>query len=309
MKDTQEAVQHRLADVDARAARWLERVGAQLGRPGSGIERWARLSGYPTATAKFIAEQSADAADDVRQLLHDADEKHQEVHTMTEEERSQGGAVITQTLKAMGGTKEDAQRWVDALYDDDPAAEAVTAEGDHRRTVKLATGHQIVLEANGGFTFGQQYSPEVKRAITAYMADHPLAAEESQERIAALPTFDELRDRTLTVILADAPLIQDMPVPGEHRDAGAELADLMLEGMGIRTELPAPEELPIPSGPPSKAVTLELALGGLPVPSDAIRPALQLMAEPMRPSRRFQLPNVAKPSTEFAAGMPVPAGD
>jgi hypothetical protein len=96
-----------------------------------------------------------------------------------------------------------------------------------------------------------------------------------------LPTFSELlAGRYPTTILAETPVIQDMPIPGEHPDPQAALADLWLEGRGVRTQLPAAEELPIPSGPPSKVVTLELAQG-MPVPGDTIRPALQLMAEPM----------------------------
>jgi hypothetical protein len=79
----------------------------------------------------------------------------------------------------------------------------------------------------------------------------------------------------------------------------------LAELLAPQGELPAPEELPIPSGLPSKAVTLELA-AGMPVPGDTIRRTAQLMLEPMKPARPFVLPSVRKPSTTFAGGLPVP---
>lgn len=71
MNDTREAVQHRLADVDAKAQAFLESVGDQLGVAGSPVERWARSGGWPSAINKFIREQTADLADDIEQLVYD----------------------------------------------------------------------------------------------------------------------------------------------------------------------------------------------------------------------------------------------
>src|SRR5438309_2072603 len=83
-------------------------------------------------------------------------------------------------------------------------------------------------------------------AIDAYYANVE-SPDEDDEEPAESTEPQAVAAEQWSVVLESEPLIQDIPIPGEHRDVEAELVDMMLEAQGIRTELPQRlDSLPIP---------------------------------------------------------------
>jgi hypothetical protein len=97
---------------------------------------------------------------------------------LTVDEKQIGGAAALREFVDAGASPRQVRAFLDALDAPDDDAVEVDAEGRQAvsgRVLKLATGHEIVCEADGGYTFAQEYPAEVRRAVAAYLADHPIA--------------------------------------------------------------------------------------------------------------------------------------
>src|SRR5205814_826717 len=126
--------------------------------------------------------------------------------------------------------------------------------GERRRVVKLATGHEILMESDGSLSFGRNYPPETQRAIRAYLHDHPV--EDMATRGRQQPQQVELE------------LAGGMPLPRDARNVLQEepsiteqLTDLFVAGRHApRTVTTERVSEPAWSG--------EIVIGGAPVPAD-----------------------------------------
>lgn len=121
------------------------------------------------------------------------------------------------------------------------------------------------------------------------------------------------------VALRDEPLVQELPVPGERaeQDAKTELANLFLEGRGLRRPPITAElttfDMPVPgTAEPSGGIAQEF-IGPMPVPTSTVENVHHrgaLLQEPLPQRRPVAIRHDTRPAGEYAGiggqRMPVP---
>ncbi len=163
---------------------------------------------------------------------------------LTVDEKRVGGLAAVRALVEAGGSPEQITAFIDTLdVDEDDAATNAPVEvaAEKRgRIHMLPTGHQVLLQEDGGFTIAGNYSPETRRAIARYMQDHPI--------------------EPASVVLAEG---ECPPLPGDGQSsAGDQLVTLMTEGRAPvgGLSLAAEQALARSEG------SAQLTIGGMPIP-------------------------------------------
>jgi hypothetical protein len=162
---------------------------------------------------------------------------------LTDSEKETGGLVALKEYIGAGATPAQVKAFLASL--DAPEveeAEGVAAE-KRGRLVRLPTGHEVLLLENGGFTFAGNYPPEVRRAVAAYLRDHPI-------------------DTSVVLAEGDCP-----PLPGDGQpSASDQLVTLMTEGRAPQGGLSAGAARMLAQSEGSAGLTID----EMPVPEDSL---------------------------------------